>query len=96
MDLKLSKMDLESRSRWEEYSKARDDMFKQTNIPEAPWWVVEADSKRSARLNCISHLLSQIPYEQTKSEVVEMPERELIRTPEQPAVDPANYVPRLY
>jgi len=92
---KLSKMDLESRSRWAEYSAARDDMFKHTNIPEAPWWVVNADDKRRARLNCITHLLSQIDYENVPSQVVEMPERG--ETPAQPlAIPESNYVPQLY
>ena len=60
---KLSPMDLESRTRWVEYSKAKDEMFAHTDIKQAPWYVVDADSKRRARLNCISHLLSLIPYE---------------------------------
>lgn len=59
---KLSPMDLESRDRWAEYSQAKDNMFARTNIPEAPWFTVEADDKKRARLNCISHLLSKIPY----------------------------------
>ncbi len=57
---KLSPMDVESRSRWVEYSRAKDEMFAHTDIEEAPWWVVEADSKKRARLNCINHLLSSI------------------------------------
>ncbi|HCC31342.1 MAG TPA: polyphosphate kinase 2, partial [Marinilabiliales bacterium] len=60
---KLSPMDLESRERWVEYSKAKDEMFKYTDIKQAPWYVVRADDKKLARLNCISHLLSIIPYE---------------------------------
>jgi len=60
---KLSPMDLESRARWEDYSKAKDAMFAATDIPEAPWWVVEAEVKKRARLNVIHHLLSQFPYE---------------------------------
>ena len=59
---KLSPMDLESRRRWEEYTKAKEAMLERTHIPEAPWWVVEAVDKKKARLNCIHHLLSQIPY----------------------------------
>lgn len=59
---KLSPMDLESRDRWVEYSQAKDEMFAHTNIPEAPWFTVEADDKKRARLNCISHILSKIPY----------------------------------
>jgi polyphosphate kinase 2 len=61
---KLSPMDLESRRRWEQYTKAKERMLEATHIPEAPWWVVEAVDKKRARLNCISHLLTQIPYEE--------------------------------
>ena len=93
---KLSRMDLESRSRWSEYSKARDDMFRHTNTKEAPWWVVKADDKRRARLNCISHLLSMIPYEEVPPEIITMPERELITGPDTLAIDPENYIPELY
>jgi len=60
---KLSPIDLQSRARWVDYSKAKDEMFVHTDIPEAPWYVVEADDKRRARLNCISHLLSVVPYQ---------------------------------
>jgi polyphosphate kinase 2 len=60
---KLSPMDLESRARWEQYTKAKEAMLERTHIPEAPWWIVEAVEKKRARLNCISHLLGQIPYE---------------------------------
>ena len=59
---KLSPMDLESRRRWEEYTKAKEIMLERTHIPEAPWWIVEAVDKKKARLNCIHHLLSQMPY----------------------------------
>jgi polyphosphate kinase len=60
---KLSPMDLEARNRWVEFSRAKDDMFAATDIPEAPWWVVEAEVKKRARLNVMSHLLTQVPYE---------------------------------
>ena len=60
---KLSAMDLQSRLKWEEYSRAKDEMFAHTDIKQAPWFVVQADDKRRARLNCIRHLLSQVPYE---------------------------------
>ena len=69
-------MDLESRRRWEDYTKAKEVMFERTHIPEARWWVVEGDDKKKARLNCIKHLLSQIPYEEIKREAVVLPERE--------------------
>src|SRR5246127_2782261 len=59
---KLSPMDVQSRSRWEQYTKAKEEMIHRTHIPEAPWWVVEAVDKKRARLNCISHLLTKVPY----------------------------------
>lgn len=72
---KLSPMDLESRRRWEDYTKAKEIMMARSHIPEAPWWVVEGDDKKRARLNCISHLLSQIPYADIEHDEVELPER---------------------
>ena len=72
---KLSPMDLESRDRWVEYSKAKDAMFAHTNIPEAPWFTVEADDKKRARLNCISHILSKVPYEDMLPEPLKLPPR---------------------
>ena len=72
---KLSPMDLESINRWEEYSRAKDEMFVHTDIPEAPWHVVESDDKRSARLNMIAHLLSTIPYVKHDPPPLEVPER---------------------
>jgi polyphosphate kinase 2 len=72
---KLSPMDLESRDRWMEYSKAKDTMFAHTNIPEAPWFTVEADNKKSARLNCLSHVLSKVPYTDMTPEPMELPPR---------------------
>ena len=77
---KLSPMDLESRRRWEQYTKAKEAMLEHTHIPEAPWWVVEAVDKKRARLNCISHLLSQIPYQEVTHPGVELPER--VRNPD--------------
>ena len=71
---KLSTMDFESRARWIDYSRAKDDMFVHTDSPEAPWYIVNADSKRRARLNCINHLLSLIPYEDVLPDAVELPE----------------------
>ncbi|MGD2158902.1 MAG: polyphosphate kinase 2 [Anaerolineales bacterium] len=73
---KLSPMDLEARTKWVEYSKAKDDMFKYTDIKQAPWYVVNADIKRHARLNLISHLLSIIPYEDRTPESLELPPRQ--------------------
>jgi polyphosphate kinase 2 len=73
---KLSPMDLESRRRWEEYTKAKEIMLERTHIPEAPWWVVPAVDKKKARLNCIHHLLSQMPYEEVQHPAVALPQRE--------------------
>ena len=67
-------MDLESRKRWFDYSKAKDEMFKRTDFPDIPWWVVEADDKRRARLNCISHFLSSIDYQDLTPVEVVLPE----------------------
>lgn len=72
---KLSPMDLESRRRWESYTKAKESMLERTNIPEARWWVVEADDKKKARINCISHLLTQIPYDDVSKDGVVLPAR---------------------
>ena len=70
---KFSPMDLESRSRWLEYSKAKDDMFAHTDTKQVPWYVVNADNKKKARLNCIDHILSQIPHQKMKYESIELP-----------------------
>ena len=72
---KLSPMDLESRRRWESYTKAKEAMLERTHIPEAPWWIVEADDKKRARLNCIHHLLSQIPYDDVPRSPIVLPDR---------------------
>lgn len=93
---KLSPMDLESRVRWEAYTKAKETMLERTHIPEAPWWVVQAVDKKKARLNCISHLLSQFPYQDVPHPPVVLPER--VRNPEylrQP-VPAGMYVPEIY
>ena len=72
---KLSPMDLESRRRWEDYTKAKEVMLERTHIPEAPWWVVQAVDKKRARLNCMDHLLKQIPYHEMERPPVVLPER---------------------
>jgi polyphosphate kinase len=72
---KLSPMDLESRRLWEEYTKAKENMLERTHIPEAPWWIVEAVDKKKARLNCIRHLLSQVPYAEIEHEPITLPNR---------------------
>jgi polyphosphate kinase len=73
---KLSPMDLESRRRWEDYTRAKEIMLARTHIAEAPWWVVKADDKKAARLNCIHHLLGQMPYEEVDHVAIDLPERE--------------------
>jgi len=72
---KLSPMDLESRRRWEEYTAAKEEMLLRSHIPEAPWWVVHAVDKKRARLNCIHHLLSQVPYHEIERPTISLPER---------------------
>jgi polyphosphate kinase 2 (PPK2 family) len=72
---KLSPMDVESRRRWEAYTKAKEAMLEHTHIPEARWWIVEAVDKKRARLNCISHLLGQMPYRAVQHEHVVLPPR---------------------
>ena len=93
---KLSPMDLESRSRWVEYSKAKDEMFAHTDIEEAPWWVVEADSKKRARLNCINHLLSNIPYEDLTPERIILPPRQEDSGYVRPPIASQRFVPEVY
>ena len=93
---KLSPMDVESRRRWEDYTQAKEAMLEHTHIPEAPWWVVAADDKKRARLNCIAHLLEQIPYEDVPKEPVMLPARvrnaDYIRHP----VPGDMYIPNIY
>ena len=93
---KLSPMDLESRSRWVEYSRAKDIMFAHTDIKQAPWWVVEADEKKRARLNCISHLLEQIPYEDLTLEPIELPPRQENTHYVRPPIEDQSFVPDRY
>ena len=93
---KLSPMDLEARRLWEAYTKAKETMLERTHIPEAPWWVVAANDKKKARLNCISHLLSQIPYQEIDHPEIKLPARvhnpDYLRGP----VPPEMYVPEIY
>ncbi|NOZ73114.1 MAG: polyphosphate kinase 2 [Chloroflexi bacterium] len=93
---KLSPMDLKSRARWVEYSKAKDEMFAYTDIKQAPWYVVHSDDKRRARLNCISHLLSLIPYEDLTPEPIELPPREDKVNYVRPPMDYQTFVPEIY
>jgi polyphosphate kinase len=73
---KLSEMDLESRRRYVDFSRAKDEMFVHTDVPDSPWYVIEADDKRKARLNCIAHLLSKVPYEDVTPAEIELPPRQ--------------------
>lgn len=93
---KLSPMDLESRRRWEDYTKAKEVMFERTHIPEARWWVVEGDDKKKARLNCINHLLSQIPYQEIQRDNVVLPEREHHDNYQREPIGQDMYVPNVY
>jgi polyphosphate kinase 2 len=93
---KLSEMDLESRVKWVEYSKAKDEMFAHTDIKQAPWYTINADDKRRARLNCIAHLLTMIPYENLSPAAIKLPPRVertgYVRTP----ITDQTFVPDVY
>jgi len=93
---KLSPMDLQSRVRWEAYTHAKEAMLERTHIPEAPWWVVQAVDKKKARLNCIHHLLGQMPYEEIPHPPVELPERVRHQDYERHPVPAEMYVPEIY
>ncbi len=93
---KLSPMDLESRKRWVEYSRAKDEMFAHTDIKQAPWYVVNADVKKHARLNCISHLLSMIPHEDLTPQPIELPPRQEARGYVRPPIEDQTFVPEKY
>lgn len=93
---KLSPMDLQSRVRWEQYTKAKEAMFDRTNIPEAPWYIVEGNDKKRARLNCIAHLLSLIPYEEIPHEPIILPERVYDPNYERRTLPAELYVPDRY
>jgi polyphosphate kinase 2 len=93
---KLSPMDLEGRVRWVEYSKAKDEMFAYTDTKQAPWYVVNADDKKRARLNLISHLLSLIPYEEIPSEPLELPPRSSGEGYVRPPISDQTFVPEVY
>ncbi len=93
---KLSPMDLQSRVRWEHYTKAKEEMFARTNIPEAPWYIVEGNDKRRARLNCIDHLLGLIPYGDVPHEGITLPDRVFNPDYERAVLPPELYVPQKY
>ena len=93
---KLSPMDVESRRRWEDYTRAKEMMLERTHIPEAPWWLIEAVDKKRARLNCISHLLEQIPYREVEKPPVVLPKRVRHDDYERRLISPEMYVPERY
>lgn len=93
---KLSPIDIESRARWADYSRAKDEMFRHTDIKQAPWWVVNADDKARARLNCIHHLLSLVPYGEPETPEVHLPPRQDERTYVRPPVEEQTFVPEVY
>jgi polyphosphate kinase len=93
---KLSPMDLQSRVRWEAYTRAKEDMFFRTNIPEAPWFIVEGNDKKRARLNCIDHLLQQIPYEEVSHPDISLPQRVFDPHYERKVLPSELYVPHKY
>jgi polyphosphate kinase 2 len=93
---KLSPMDLESRRRWEEYTKAKEEMLEHTHIPEARWWIVEGNDKKRARLNCIHHLLQQIPYREVEHAPIALPPREHKPDYRRTPVPPELHVPAVY
>ena len=93
---KLSPMDLQSRIRWEAYTKAKEETFARTNIPEAPWFIVEGNDKKAARLNCISHLLSQVPYEEIPHDPIKLPDRVFNPDYERMTLPEELYVPKRY
>ncbi len=93
---KLSPMDLQSRIRWEDYTKVKEEMLERTNIPEAPWSIVEGNDKKRARLNCIHHLLQQLPYEEVPHETVHLPDRVFNPEYERKVLPQELYVPDIY
>jgi polyphosphate kinase len=93
---KLSPMDLQSRVRWEQYTKAKEEMLERTNIPESPWWIVPGNEKKQARLNCIRHLLERVPYEQVTLEPIDLPDRVFNPDYERKVLPDELYVPQVY
>ncbi len=93
---KLSPMDLQARIRWEDYTKAKEDMLARTNISEAPWYIVEGNDKKRERLNCIEHLLSMLPYQEQVREDVTLPERVFNADYERRFLGDELYVPKIY
>ena len=93
---KLSKMDIESRRHWVDYSKAKDHMFAATDTKTSPWYVVNADSKKQSRLNCIAHLLSQVPYKDLRPVEIDLPPRQSDPGYKRPKMTSQKFVPNTY
>lgn len=93
---KLSPMDLQSRVRWEQYTKAKEEMLERTNIPEAPWYIVEGNDKKRARLNCIQHLLNQVPYREIPHDPIDLPDRVFNPKYERKVLPSNLYVKKVY
>lgn len=93
---KLSEMDLQARVRWEQYTKAKEEMFERTSIAEAPWYIVEGNDKRRERLNCMAHILSKIPFKEIKQEKVSLPNRVFNPDYERQTLPNALYVPKMF
>jgi len=93
---KISEVDLQSRKHWVDYSRAKDEMFAHTDIKQAPWYVVQGDDKRRARLNVISHFLSLIPYQEVHQPDLQLPERQRKQKYVRPPIDDQNFVPEVY
>lgn len=93
---KLSPMDLASRAKWVEYSRAKDEMFTHTDIKQAPWYVVNADDKKRARLNCIHHLLSMVKYRELAQQKIKLPPRQQDNSYVRPPISDQNFVPEVY
>jgi polyphosphate kinase 2 (PPK2 family) len=93
---KLSPMDLQSRAKWMEYSKAKDEMFSHTDIKQAPWYVVNANDKKRARLNCITHFLSMIPYKDLTPKPIDLPPRQKESGYVRPPITDQTFVPQKY
>ena len=93
---KLSPMDLEARNRWVDFSRAKDEMFNRTNIPEAPWFTVEADDKRRARLNCLRHVLAKVPWKDMTPPAIELPPRPKKGDYTRPPINEQFFVPNAY
>jgi polyphosphate kinase 2 (PPK2 family) len=93
---KLSPMDMAARTKWVDYSKAKDQMFEFSDTKQSPWYVVDADDKRTARLNTIVHLLGQIPYQDLTPPEITIPERQKMKGYQRPPIDSQNWIPRVY